>query len=57
MKTGELLSTIHKDKNKFLELIDQTASLTGYYAPLMEKDYYLTLILSQINKLSENLIF
>lgn len=57
MKTGELLSTIHKDKDKFLKLIEQTASITGYYALLMEKDYYLTLILSQINKLSENLIF
>ncbi|MDO8886723.1 nucleotidyl transferase AbiEii/AbiGii toxin family protein [Candidatus Oleimmundimicrobium sp.] len=48
---------IHNDKDKFFKLIDQIASLTGFYAPLMEKDYYLTLILSRINELSENLIF
>ncbi|OVE73613.1 hypothetical protein BVX93_01260 [bacterium B13(2017)] len=48
---------IHKDKEKFSNLVDRVASLTGFYAPLMEKDYYLTLILSNINKLSEKLIF
>jgi len=57
MKDGESLSMIHKDKDKFLKLIDQSASLTGFYAPLMEKDYYLTLILSRINELSDDLIF
>ena len=56
MKDGELL-LIHKDKDKFLKLVDRTATLTGFYAPLMEKDYYLTLILSRINELSDNLIF
>jgi predicted nucleotidyltransferase component of viral defense system len=49
------LSMIHNDKDKFSKLIDRIASQTGFYAPLMEKDYYLTLILSQISKLSENL--
>ena len=48
---------LHSDKDKFYELIDRTASLTGFYAPLIEKDYYLTLILSRINELSEGLIF
>lgn len=57
MKNGESLSMIHNDKDKFFKLIDRIASLTGFYAPLMEKDYYLTLILSRINELSENLIF
>ena len=56
MKDGESL-LIHKDKDKFLKLVDRTATLTGFYAPLMEKDYYLTLILSRINELSDNLIF
>ena len=46
---------IHNDKEKFSNLVDRIASQTGFYAPLMEKDYYLTLILSEINKLSENL--
>lgn len=48
---------IHHDKDKFSKLVDRIASQTGFYAPLMEKDYYLTLILSRINELSENLIF
>lgn len=48
---------IHKDKDKFSKLVDHIASLPGFYAPLMEKDYYLTLILSRINGLSDNLIF
>ena len=46
---------IHTDKKKFSKLVDRIATQTGFYAPLMEKDYYLTLILSQISKLSENL--
>ena len=49
------LSMIHNDKDKFSKIVDRIATQTGFYAPLMEKDYYLTLILSQINKLSENL--
>lgn len=48
---------IHRDKDKFSKLVDRIASLTGFYAPLMEKDYYLTLFLSKINELSDNLIF
>ena len=48
---------IHKDKDKFSKLVDRIASVTGFYAPLIEKDYYLTLILSRINELSDNLIF
>jgi len=48
---------IHKDKDKFSKLVDRISSSTGFYAPLIEKDYYLTLILSGINKLSEDLIF
>jgi len=48
---------IHEDKEQFFTLIDRIASLTGFYAPLVEKDYYLTLLLSRIHELSENLIF
>ena len=57
MKNGERLSMIHNDKDKFSKFVDRIASQTGFYAPLMEKDYYLTVLLSRINKLSENLIF
>jgi len=48
---------LHNDKDKFSKLVDRIASLAGFYAPLMEKDYYLTLILSRINEFSGNLIF
>lgn len=48
---------IHEDKEQFFTLIDRVASLTGFYAPLVEKDYYLTLLLSRIHELSENLVF
>jgi len=57
MKDGGQSSTIHHDKDKFLKLVDRIASQTGFYAPLMEKDYYLTLILSRINELCVDLIF
>ncbi len=48
---------IHEDKEQFSTLIDHVASLTGFYAPLVEKDYYLTLLLSRIQELSEDLVF
>ena len=48
---------IHEDKEQFFTLIDRIASLTGFYAPLVEKDYYLTLLLSRVHELSGNLIF
>jgi predicted nucleotidyltransferase component of viral defense system len=57
MKNGERSLMVHNDKDKFRDLVDRTASVTGFYAPLMEKDYYLTYILSRINDLSEGLIF
>lgn len=57
MKDGDQSFLIHKDKDKFQDLVDRTASMTGFYAPLMEKDYYLTFILSRINDLCEDLIF
>lgn len=57
MKSGEQSLMIHNDKDKFRDLVDRTASVTGFYAPLMEKDYYLTYILSRINDLCEDLIF
>lgn len=48
---------IHDDKEKFIEMINRVAAQTGFFLPLLEKDYYLTLILSRINQLSEELIF
>lgn len=48
---------IHKDKKQFIDIINVTAQRTGFRPHLVEKDYYLTFILSRINELSDNLIF
>ncbi|MFH0771756.1 MAG: nucleotidyl transferase AbiEii/AbiGii toxin family protein [Candidatus Omnitrophota bacterium] len=48
---------IHKDKNQFIDVINITVQRTGFRAPLLEKDYYLTLILSMVYELSGDLIF
>ncbi|MGA2526220.1 MAG: nucleotidyl transferase AbiEii/AbiGii toxin family protein [Smithellaceae bacterium] len=57
MKSGVPSFLLHKDKDRFRDLVYRTATLTGFYAPLMEKDYYLTFILSRINDLSPELVF
>jgi predicted nucleotidyltransferase component of viral defense system len=57
MKNGASSFLLHKDKESFRDLVDRTATRAGFYTPLMEKDYYLTFILSKINELSPDLIF
>ena len=57
MKSGVPSFLLHKDKDRFRDMVYRTATLTGFYAPLMEKDYYLTFILSRINDLSPELVF
>ena len=47
---------LHKDKNQFIDVINITVQRTGFRAPFLEKDYYLTLILSRVHELSDNLI-
>ena len=47
---------IHKNKNQFIDVINITVQRTGFRAPLLEKDYYLTLILSRVHELSGGLI-
>lgn len=48
---------LHQDKDKFLDLIDQVRRRLGFPALLIEKDYYLTLILSRTPELSDKLVF
>ena len=48
---------IHKDKPLFKDVVSMTANRTGFRASLIEKDYYLTLILSKLSELSQDLIF
>ncbi|MCM8776503.1 MAG: nucleotidyl transferase AbiEii/AbiGii toxin family protein [Candidatus Omnitrophica bacterium] len=48
---------LHQGKDKFLDLIDQVRRRLGFPALLIEKDYYLTLILSRTPELSDKLVF
>ncbi len=48
---------IHENKEEFLEVLNRAAMGNDFYLPHIEKDYYLTLLLSQIHELSEDLIF
>ena len=48
----------HHDKDEFINVLERTSAQTGFPHRLLEKDYYLTIILSKINQeLSYNLIF
>ena len=48
---------IHENKDEFIKALGRRSKKGGFLLPLIEKDYYLTLILSRVNELSENLIF
>ncbi len=48
---------IHRNKEEFVEILQQAAKQKRFVLPLIEKDYYLTLILSRIHELSQDLIF
>ncbi len=48
---------IHEDKTQFADIVNMTANRAGFRASLIEKDYYLTFILSKLNELSDDLIF
>lgn len=48
---------LHQDKDKFLDTIYRLVKETGFPAQLLEKDYYLSLVLSRVRELSRDLIF
>ncbi len=48
---------IHENRGQFADIINMTANRAGFRASLIEKDYYLTLILSKLDNLSDDLIF
>jgi len=48
---------LHNDRGEFLKILERTSAQTGFPLRLLEKDYYITVVLSKINELSENLIF
>ena len=48
---------IHENKEEFVKALGRASKKKGFLLPLIEKDYYLTLIISRIHELSENLVF
>jgi len=48
---------LNDDKQNFLKALEITSAQTGFPLLLLEKDYYLTIVLSGMDHLSENLIF
>ncbi|MDR1195485.1 MAG: nucleotidyl transferase AbiEii/AbiGii toxin family protein [Endomicrobium sp.] len=51
------MNQLWRDKVNFTDLIIKIANEAGFQVNLLEKDYYLTLILSKINELCPNLAF
>ena len=48
---------IHENKDEFIKSLERASRIKGFLLPLLEKDYYLTIILSRAHELSEDLIF
>lgn len=48
---------LHSNKDEFLKILGRTSAQTGFPLRLLEKDYYITVVLSGINELSYNLVF
>lgn len=48
---------LHNDKEEFLKILERTSAQTGFPLRLLEKDYYITVVLSKINELSRDLVF
>ena len=48
---------LHSDKNEFLKVLERTSAQTGFPLRLLEKDYYISLVVSDINELSKDLVF
>ena len=45
---------LHLDPNAFRVLIEQIHQQTGYRTDVLEKDYYVTLILEELSERQEN---
>ncbi|TRZ94642.1 nucleotidyl transferase AbiEii/AbiGii toxin family protein [bacterium] len=48
---------IHSNKEEFIKTLERVAKKKEFLLSLLEKDYYLTLILSRVHELSDGLIF
>lgn len=47
---------IHENKEKFIKALGRASKKKGFLLPLIEKDYYLTVIMSKVHELSDDLI-
>ena len=48
---------LHSNKEEFLKILERTSAQTGFPLRMLEKDYFITIILSRINELSKELVF
>lgn len=48
---------LHSNREEFLKVLERTSAQTGFPLRLLEKDYYITVVLSGIHELSRDLIF
>ena len=48
---------IHKNKEEFIKTLERASQKIEFLLPLLEKDYYLTLMLSRVHEISEDLVF
>lgn len=48
---------IHENKDEFIKALGRASKKKGFLLHLIEKDYYLTLILSRVHELSKDLVF
>lgn len=48
---------LHSNKDEFLKILERTSAQTGFPLRLLEKDYYITVVLSGLNLLSKSLAF
>lgn len=48
---------LHSDREEFVKVLERTSAQTGFTLMLLEKDYYITALLSKINELSNDLVF
>ncbi len=48
---------LHHNRDEFLAHLERSAAQTAFPLRLMEKDYYLTIVLDRIHMLSDDLVF
>ncbi len=48
---------LHNNKEEFFKILERVSAQAGFPVRLLEKDYYITIVLSKTNELSSNLIF